>query len=95
MFLLPLSYLPSFTTRFTSTNFPTIGKQVHCYYCRNCTTHVYHWQEALGDRVIARTGLLDLDGSKGFKPAAEIYGKLRYGWEKELAETHETLPPNL
>ncbi len=69
------------------------GKPVHCYYCPNCTTHIYHEQTALGDKVIARTSLLDSDGSKGFKPAVEIYGKERYNFLPEVAKTFETLPP--
>ncbi|MCJ1325188.1 hypothetical protein MMC10_001850 [Thelotrema lepadinum] len=71
------------------------GKPVHCYYCPNCTTHVYHHQTVLGDKIIARTGLLDVTGSHNFKPAAEIYGKAKYKWEPEIAQTFETLPPNM
>ncbi|KAB2574579.1 putative duf636 domain protein [Lasiodiplodia theobromae] len=68
------------------------GKPVHCYYCPNCTTHPYHHQTALGDdKIILRTGLLD--ESKSFKPAAEIFGKAKLAWEKEVAQTFETLPP--
>jgi hypothetical protein len=48
----------------------------------------------MGDKVIARTGLLDVDGSKGIKPAAEIFGKAKYGWEPKIAETFDTLPPS-
>ncbi|PVH91904.1 hypothetical protein DM02DRAFT_310312 [Periconia macrospinosa] len=71
------------------------GKGVHCYYCKNCTAHVYHHQEILGhDTIILRTGLLKegLDGT--LKPAAEIYGKSRLGWEKEVAQTFEVMPPS-
>ncbi|CAI6334691.1 unnamed protein product [Periconia digitata] len=71
------------------------GKGVHCYYCKNCTAHVYHHQEIMGDdTIVLRTGLLKegLDGT--LKPAAEIYGKARLGWEKEVANTFETLPPS-
>ncbi|ORY06371.1 Mss4-like protein [Clohesyomyces aquaticus] len=70
------------------------GKAVNCYYCPNCTSHVYHHQLVMGDdTIIARTGLLE-KGIKEFKPAAEIYGKARLPWEKEVAETFETLPPS-
>ena len=70
------------------------GKSVHCYYCKNCTTHVYHAQEALGDdKIVLRTVLLDGPGA-GFKPAAEIFGKARFAWEKEVAETFEVMPPS-
>ncbi|GAB7356419.1 hypothetical protein MBLNU459_g7191t1 [Dothideomycetes sp. NU459] len=69
------------------------GKDVNCYYCPNCTTHVYHHQLALGpDTIILRTGLLT-EGRKTFEPAAEIFGKDRLPWEKEVAKTFEVLPP--
>lgn len=67
------------------------GKGVHCFYCKNCTAHVYHAQEAMGDdKIVLRTGLLEAD----FKPAAEIYCKDRLGWEKEVAHSFETMPPS-
>ncbi|THX85521.1 hypothetical protein D6D05_02830 [Aureobasidium pullulans] len=69
------------------------GNPVHCYYCPECTTHVYHHQTALGDdKIVLRTGLLS-EGRKNFGPAAEIYGKDRFSWEKEVANTFEVLPP--
>jgi len=46
----------------------------------------------MGPKVIVRTVLLD--GGKGWGPHAEIYGKARMGWEKEVATTFETLPPS-
>lgn len=56
------------------------------------TSHAYHHQEVMGpDTIIVRTILLD--GGKHFKPAAEIYGKAKMGWEPTSATTHETLPP--
>ncbi|KAI4156281.1 MAG: hypothetical protein LQ340_000400 [Diploschistes diacapsis] len=65
---------------------PTLsGKPLHCCYCANRTTHAYHHQAVLGDKLIARTGLLDVKGSLGFKSAAEIYGKAKYKWEPEIA----------
>ncbi|KAJ4368723.1 hypothetical protein N0V86_009632 [Didymella sp. IMI 355093] len=70
------------------------GKGVHCYYCKNCTSHIYHAQEALGpDSIVLRTGLLD-DGIKNFKPAAQIYTKVRLPWEKEVATSFEGMPPS-
>lgn len=68
------------------------GNPVHCYYCPNCTTHVYHHQTVMGDKVIARTGLLQ--GASGFKPAAEIYGKAKWTWEPKITQTFELLPPS-
>lgn len=55
---------------------------------------MYHQQEALGDdKIVLRTVLLDGPGA-GFKPAAEIFGKARFDWEKEVAQTFETMPPS-
>ena len=45
------------------------------------------------DTVIARTILLP-EGRKNFGVGAEIYGKAKLGWEKEIAQTFETLPPS-
>jgi hypothetical protein len=40
--------------------------------------------------VIIRTILLD--NGKEFPPSAEVYGKDRLSWLKEVAKTFETLP---
>jgi hypothetical protein len=57
---------------------------------------VYHVQEALGDdKIVLRTVLLDQGGpGAGFKPAAEVFGKARFGWQNEVAHTFETMPPS-
>jgi len=69
------------------------GKAVNCYYCPNCTTHVYHHQDVMGpDTIVVRTILLD--GGKDFKPAAEIFGKAKMAWEPESAQTFEVMPPS-
>lgn len=61
---------------------------------RNCTSHIYHHQTVMGDdTIILRTGMLE-QGLKEFKPAAEIFGKAKLPWEKEVAETFETMPPS-
>lgn len=102
-----LGFMPSFSTSFSEDQFGGVlvceyifanihrtGKGVHCYYCKNCTSHVYHHQEVLGpDKIVLRTGLLD-EGIKNFKPAAEIYGKAKLPWEKEVAQTFDTMPPS-
>lgn len=31
-----------------------LGKPVHCYYCPNCTIHVYHHQTIMGDKSTLR-----------------------------------------
>jgi len=74
-----------------STNLPP-GKPVNCYYCPNCTSHVYHHQTVLGDKIVVRTSLLQ--GSKNFKVAAEIFGKDRFTWQPEVAHTFEGPPPS-
>ena len=61
-----------------------IGKPVNCYYCKNCTSHVYHHQTVLGDKVIVRTGFLQ--GAKEWPVAAEIYGKDLLSWQPKIAE---------
>ncbi|KAG6999474.1 hypothetical protein G7Y79_00035g071460 [Physcia stellaris] len=68
------------------------GNPVHCYYCPNCTTHAYHHQTALGDKIVVRTGLLQ--GGKSFKVAAEIFGKDRLDWQPEVGHTFEGPPPS-
>jgi hypothetical protein len=61
---------------------------------KNCTAHVYHHQEALGDdKIVLRTGLLT-EGIKKFQPGAEIFGKDRLSWEKEVAQTFDVMPPS-
>ena len=67
------------------------GKSVHCYFCPNCTSHVYHHQEAMGpDTYVIRTALLA--GTDAWKPALEIYGKDRLGWVPEVAKTLPMAP---
>ncbi|KAF7846215.1 hypothetical protein BT93_L4831 [Corymbia citriodora subsp. variegata] len=67
------------------------GKDVHCYYCPNCTTHPYHNQTANEGNIVVRTGLLKKAHS--IEPAAEIFGKDRFSFQKETAHTFEVLPP--
>lgn len=67
------------------------GKPVHCSYCPNCTTHAFHEQTVLGDKLVVRTILLDQ--GKKLPVGAEIFGKDRLSWEKEVATTFDVLPP--
>jgi len=70
------------------------GKDVNCYYCPNCTTHTHHHQTTMGpDTIITRTGLL-AEGRKSFPVGAEIFGKDKMSWEKEVATTFDVLPPS-
>ena len=68
------------------------GKNVACYFCSNCGTHVYHHQEAMGDKLIAKT--MSLEGAKDFPPGVEVYGKARLPWVKEVAHTFDMMPPS-
>lgn len=69
------------------------GKPVHCYYCPNCTSHLYHHQTVLGeDQIVIRSGLLE--GSADFPVVFEIYGKERLSWQPEIAQTVPAAPPS-
>ncbi|KAF8864020.1 hypothetical protein BDZ45DRAFT_761534 [Acephala macrosclerotiorum] len=54
------------------------GKSVHCYYCGNCTSHIYHQQEVLEGKVIVRTILLE--GGDSWGVGGEIFREGRLGW---------------
>ncbi|KAK0251070.1 hypothetical protein LTR91_005727 [Friedmanniomyces endolithicus] len=70
------------------------GNSVNCYYCPKCTTHIYHHQEIMGpDTIVVRTALL-AEARKNFDVGAEIYGKDKMKWEKEIAHTFDVLPPS-
>ncbi|KAF4631951.1 hypothetical protein G7Y89_g6177 [Cudoniella acicularis] len=76
----------------TYTYYGDSGKAVICYYCPNCTTHIYHHQTVMGDdKIVVRTILLDQ--GKSIQPGLEIYGKARLPWVKEVAHTFESVPP--
>lgn len=45
----------------------------------------------MGDDIVIRTMLLS--SGKSMLPGAEIYGKARLPWEKEVAQTFDTMPP--
>lgn len=76
-------YYPNRSANILLTTFThIIGKSVDCYYCPNCTTHIYHHQAIMSDKVIVHTILLS-DG-KSMPPGGEIYGEGRLPWEKEV-----------
>lgn len=60
------------------------GNPTHCYYCPNCTAHVYHHQTVHGPKIIVRTSLLK--EIRDLPVAAEIYGKDRLSWQPQIAE---------
>ncbi|KAK0112687.1 hypothetical protein ONS95_014426 [Cadophora gregata] len=60
------------------------GKEVRCYYCGNCTSHVYHQQEIMGEKIIVRTILLE--GGSELSVGGEIFGEGKLGWVRELGK---------
>lgn len=58
------------------------GKQVLCYHCGNCTSHIYHVQMMAPENAIVRTGLLDNAGKLGV--GGEIFSEGALGWVKDL-----------
>ena len=44
----------------------------------------------MSDKAVIRTPLLE--NSSSWEPAAEVYGKDRLSWEKEVATTHQVMP---
>jgi hypothetical protein len=58
------------------------GKEVRCYYCARCTSHVYHVQDAMPGKAIVRTGLLDCSAKMGV--GGEIFKEGALGWVGDL-----------
>jgi hypothetical protein len=61
------------------------GKFVHCYFCKICTSHIYHHQDVMPDKIIIRTLLLE--GGDRMPATAEIFGEGRLAWVQELKTT--------
>ena len=61
------------------------GKPVDCYFCGNCTSHVYHEQAAMPGKVIVRTLLLD--GGEEFAVEGEIFREGRLNWAGDLEKS--------
>ncbi|KAI5920761.1 Mss4-like protein [Camillea tinctor] len=59
------------------------GNPVNCYYCDNCTSHVYHHQAVMHDKIIVRTMLLD--GGGDMEPSAEIFAEGKLPWIQDIA----------
>lgn len=47
----------------------------------------------MGEKLVVRTILLD--SGKEFPPGAELWGKDRLSWQKEVATTFDILPPGM
>ncbi|KAF7591885.1 hypothetical protein BBP40_000930 [Aspergillus hancockii] len=63
------------------------GNPVHCYFCPTCTSHIYHHQAVMGDRIIIRTILLD-NGPR-MPPGGEIFAEGKLAWVDALRKTLE------
>ncbi|PGH06290.1 hypothetical protein GX51_02487 [Blastomyces parvus] len=71
------------------------GNPVHCYYCSNCTTHIYHHQTVAGPKYVIRTA--GLEGFKDWPVAAEIYAKNTIKWQPAVAaadKVFQLTPPS-
>ncbi|KAI4933087.1 hypothetical protein J4E85_003490 [Alternaria conjuncta] len=60
------------------------GKFVRCYFCKVCTSHIYHHQDVMPDKIIVRTLLLE--GGEDMPATAEIFGEGRLAWVQELSK---------
>ena len=58
------------------------GKDVHCYFCPRCTSHIYHHQDAMPEKVIVRTLLLD--GGNDLAAGGEIFAEGALSWAQDL-----------
>ncbi|KAF3039856.1 hypothetical protein E8E11_004703 [Didymella keratinophila] len=58
------------------------GKDVHRYFCQRCTSHVYHHQNAMPEKIIGRTLLLD--GGNELQAGGEIFAEGAMGWAQDL-----------
>lgn len=58
------------------------GKDVHCYFCQRCTSHVYHHQDAMPEKVVVRTLLLE--GGNDLQAGGEIFPEDALSWAQDL-----------
>ncbi|KAF2018282.1 dabb-domain-containing protein [Aaosphaeria arxii CBS 175.79] len=58
------------------------GKFVSCYFCKTCTSHIYHHQDVMPEKVIVRTLLLD--GGEKMPATGEIFAEGKLGWVQEI-----------
>ncbi|KAI7333550.1 hypothetical protein KC315_g4169 [Hortaea werneckii] len=61
------------------------GKKVRCYFCPTCTSHVYHHQEVMPEKVIVRTLLLE--GGSDMPATGEIFPEGKLAWVRDLKES--------
>jgi hypothetical protein len=58
------------------------GKDVRCYFCATCTSHIYHHQDAMPDKAIIRTLLLE--GGNTMEAGGEIFPEGKLQWADDL-----------
>ncbi|EME42725.1 hypothetical protein DOTSEDRAFT_94369, partial [Dothistroma septosporum NZE10] len=61
------------------------GKDVRCFFCPTCTSHIYHHQDAMPDKVIVRTLLLE--GGNHMPATGEIFAEGRLRWVRDLQDS--------
>ena len=61
------------------------GKDVRCFFCPTCTSHIYHHQDAMPDKIIVRTLLLD--GGNDFPAGGEIFPEGKLAWAEDLRQS--------
>ncbi|KAL1620470.1 hypothetical protein SLS56_009649 [Neofusicoccum ribis] len=66
------------------------GKDVRCHFCPTCTSHIYHHQDAMPDKVIVRTLLLE--GGNDLEAGGEIFPEGKLKWVRDLEESLEPVP---
>ncbi|KAB2571892.1 hypothetical protein BFW01_g8175 [Lasiodiplodia theobromae] len=66
------------------------GKDVRCFFCPTCTSHIYHHQDAMPEKVIVRTLLLE--GGNDLEAGGEIFPEGKLKWVQDLKESLEPVP---
>ncbi|KAL1633111.1 hypothetical protein SLS58_011220 [Diplodia intermedia] len=66
------------------------GKDVRCYFCPTCTSHIYHHQDAMPEKVIVRTLLLE--GGNDLEAGGEIFPEGKLKWVQDLKESLDPIP---
>lgn len=58
------------------------GKNVSCFFCKTCTSHIYHVQQRDPSKIIVRSLLLD--SGKVMGASGEIFQEGALGWVTDL-----------
>ncbi|RPA97245.1 hypothetical protein L873DRAFT_1742456 [Choiromyces venosus 120613-1] len=67
------------------------GNPVDCYYCGNCTTHAYHHQRALGDRLTMRPLLWEHEMAQEGPVEMEVFAKDRCAFQPIIARSFDVM----